>query len=960
MDEILRQLPEDCAQLAALAATLSDADGAALVDHLKSEADRHWWINANRSLELADMIVCVGRARADRWQEALGTMARGDALKFLGRIGEAWDLLGEAGRLFVDAGSEVGWARTRIGRLVICVELQRADEALRDAREARAIFERHDERERVLRIDHNAAIAYNQLGEYRRALELYRSALEIAEALGEAGRGYLGLLYSDVGYTYKLLGDLRPALRYYERAREACRERDEISGVALAELNMAQIAMLEGQHRTALQLLHHARDLYVRERLPLDATYVSHHIVECYLLLNRYAEARDLAILTAQEYRSYGAAHSEALALLFLAHAEVELRNLDLAQAALDQADAIFASQSAISSVALVQLRRSQIALRRGDLAAARAAAERAAAHFADRGQQVELAEAALVMGRAVFLGDDLGRAAASGHASLRTARTANVPPLRYSAHLLLGQIAERHGDDRRAARHYRAALATVDRVQRGLTITLRTGFLEDKGEALRRLMSLRLQAGQAQAAFETLERAKSQALLGYLANREQFRWTGAGARERELIDELNRLREEHHWLYRLAHDLPALEADVPAAHAPEQARAELARCERRMREISERLHLAGGGGSRSVDHTRLGDVQACLGGEDLLVEFYNDGSGLWAFSVDPWTIQAHRLETPVAEVDRLLAQLQANIDFALSVGPEAPQSRALGRVARQLLRRLHAALIEPLAARVAGAARLVVVPYGALHYMPFHLLRDETTHLVERHEVVILPAAALLTRPGPVSNGGVRALAHSWGGRLPLTLPEAEVARRQFGGHLHVEREARRSVFAGSPTTVLHIAAHGEHRLDQPELSYVELADGQLYTDDLLQHDLSYELVVLSACETGRAHVAAGDELIGLGRGFLYAGAGALITSLWRVADGTTLPLMRHLYRALHEGQSKAAALRGAQLAVVAGDADLHPAFWGPFQLVGDPRPLSSQAPTCESTELLADAVAA
>src|SRR5262249_5005347 len=148
---------------------------------------------------------------------------------------------------------------------------------------------------------------------------------------------------------------------------------------------------------------------------------------------------------------------------------------------------------------------------------------------------------------------------------------------------------------------------------------------------------------------------------------------------------------------------------------------------------------------------------------------------------------------------------------------------------------------------------------------------------------------------------------------------------------------------FQAPPTQILHIASHAAFRLDQPDLSFIELADGQLLTDDLLQEDLGYELVTLSACETGRTQVAAGDELIGLGRGFLYAGAGALAASLWRVADEVALPLMSGFYGALHAGASKASALRTAQLALLQADPELHPAFWGPFQLVGDARPLST-----------------
>jgi CHAT domain-containing protein len=125
--------------------------------------------------------------------------------------------------------------------------------------------------------------------------------------------------------------------------------------------------------------------------------------------------------------------------------------------------------------------------------------------------------------------------------------------------------------------------------------------------------------------------------------------------------------------------------------------------------------------------------------------------------------------------------------------------------------------------------------------------------------------------------------------------------------------------------------------------MSYIHLHDGQLLSDDLFQNDLSYELVTLSACETGRAEAVSGDELIGLGRGFLYAGTGALIASLWRIEDQLTLRLMNKLYRGLkHDHLSKAAALRRAQLDLFREEPTLHPLFWGAFQLIGSAEPLS------------------
>jgi CHAT domain-containing protein len=335
--------------------------------------------------------------------------------------------------------------------------------------------------------------------------------------------------------------------------------------------------------------------------------------------------------------------------------------------------------------------------------------------------------------------------------------------------------------------------------------------------------------------------------------------------------------------------------------------------------------------------------VQRQLDDETLLIEYYNDGTNLWAFTLDARTLEVHRLPLAVDALDRLLAQLQLNLAGALAAGPRAPVARNLTQLARRLAQRLAAGLLEPLEYRIRGRRRLIVVPYGALHYLPFHLLHDGATYLIERHEVVVLPAAGLATRRGPARGGAALALAHSWDGRLPQTLVEAQAVQRMFGGTILAEERACRTALQAQPTQILHIAAHGEHRLDQPDLSYIQLADGQMYTDDLLQHDLSYELVTLSACETGRANVAGGDELIGLGRGFLYAGAGALITSLWRVSDDATVALMQRIYDSLRAGASKAAAIRNAQLAVLVEEPELHPAFWGGFQLVGDAGPLSS-----------------
>jgi tetratricopeptide (TPR) repeat protein len=944
-DTVLAQLLDGSDSAVGLAEPLPDDIAAVVVERLKEEADRHWWINANRSLEIAELIVQIGEARGDTLQMALGIMARGDALKFLGQIEEAWRTLQWAGDLFRSGSDEVGWARTRIGRLLICVDLNCVAEALADAGYARDIFTRHNECEKLLRLDFNTAVVHKLLGDQRRALTLYHSALATAESLGVAGQDYFGLLCTNIGNVYDLLGDFRQASAYHERARALFIERNETRAIAVAEINLAHIAMAQGHYRHALHLLHRGHDLKVAEHLPLDAAHVKRDMVECYLLLNRYPEARELAYQVIAAYKEFGATYNKALTMLYLATAEAELSNFSAAQAALDLAESIFVSLSATAWVATTQLRRGRIALQQGDFAVAEREALAGARYFKPVGQQVDYAISTLLFGQTRAASGDLPAAAQAGTTALCIAQRCNVPPLRYTSHLLLGRVAEAQGDLTRAARRYRAAAATVERVQRSLTITLRPGFLEDKGEALRALIALHLRTGHAERAFETLERAKSQVLLGYLANHEQLRWSSDDDHSRLLIEELDQLRAEHQWFYRLAHGYPGAEDERAKIVQPEQALAELAIRERRMRIITEKLYLLSGEDSPgiSVSTPPLNRIQKSLDEDTLLVEFYNDGMHLWAFTVDAHTLDVHPLPTAVGALDRLLAQLLVNFAAAVHAGPNTPVSRSLDGLAQRILQRLYASLIEPLVRRVYGHSRLIMVPYGSLHYLPFHLLNIGTESLINRHEIVVQPAASLVTRRGPVRKGGALVLAHSQDGLLPQTLSEAKVVQSLVGGDIYFDGAANRAVLQAQPRQILHIAAHGEHRLDLPDLSYIQLADGQLYTDDLLQHDLSYELVTLSACETGRTNVAAGDEPIGLGRGFLYAGAGALITSLWRVADNWAVALMEHLYRELATGASKAAALRNAQRTICTEQPDLHPAFWGAFQLVGDPHRLST-----------------
>jgi CHAT domain-containing protein len=137
-----------------------------------------------------------------------------------------------------------------------------------------------------------------------------------------------------------------------------------------------------------------------------------------------------------------------------------------------------------------------------------------------------------------------------------------------------------------------------------------------------------------------------------------------------------------------------------------------------------------------------------------------------------------------------------------------------------------------------------------------------------------------------------------------------------------------------GPESRLIHISTHGLFRRDNPMFSSIRLGDGQLSLIDLYRIRLSAGLVTLSGCSTGLSAVVGGDELLGLVRGLLYAGAASALVTLWDVSDNSTTDFMTAFYPSIAAGRGRAEALRTAMLRV--REAYPNPYHWAPFLLVG------------------------
>ena len=135
--------------------------------------------------------------------------------------------------------------------------------------------------------------------------------------------------------------------------------------------------------------------------------------------------------------------------------------------------------------------------------------------------------------------------------------------------------------------------------------------------------------------------------------------------------------------------------------------------------------------------------------------------------------------------------------------------------------------------------------------------------------------------------------------------------------------------------------SCHGEFDPLNPLFSALLLAsdegnDGRLEAHEIFELEINAYLVAMSACETGLAKIGVGDDVVGLSRSFIYAGAASLLSSLWKVDDLATAILVKRFFRNLKKGFSRAQALQKAQLFVRENIND-HPVFWGAFGITGD-----------------------
>lgn len=240
----------------------------------------------------------------------------------------------------------------------------------------------------------------------------------------------------------------------------------------------------------------------------------------------------------------------------------------------------------------------------------------------------------------------------------------------------------------------------------------------------------------------------------------------------------------------------------------------------------------------------------------------------------------------------------------------------------------LYTQLVPPLDNLLFDKRRVYIIPHGPLHYVPFHALiapDGETLLREDGPEIVYAPSATILFRelqpqPEPIP-GTCLAVGYNGDAGMELHFAEEEaayIAKMAGGDALVGPTDKKAALYAQAPNyQALHFSCHGEFDPDVPLESLLHIGPGETLTGQEIMDNLrlNCNLVTLSACESGLSKVQRGDELYGLIRAFMYAGAPAILATLWRVDERSTLIFAEKFYTLVQQGTPYATALKAAQL---------------------------------------------
>lgn len=434
-------------------------------------------------------------------------------------------------------------------------------------------------------------------------------------------------------------------------------------------------------------------------------------------------------------------------------------------------------------------------------------------------------------------------------------------------------------------------------------------GFSKGKQQPYEYMVNYQIDQGDFAEAFAYVERAKARALVDLMASRENISFGENGEAEQYLA-QLNQFESR---------------IQTGTESAPTNDTRGLIPKKQLKKNYPELASLI------SVDTLSSEEAGSLLKDGEVLVEYYLSEDKLYAFVLEGVQLNVYPLDS---------RNLEQNIrDFR----------NALNKPGKEWVKpsqALYRQLLRPFGKRIHNKD-LIIVPHGPLHYLPFAALHDGRRFVVDKARIRFMPSASVMKYVGHNQNISDKILIL---GNPDLNNPETDlpgaeieaqaIAKLWSSADVKLRSEATETTIKNNSSDygVLHLASHGIFNAETPLESSLLLSpdsynDGHLTVAEIYGMSLNADLVTLSACETGLGDIVSGDDVVGLNRGFLYAGADSILSSLWPVEDKPTAFFMTSFYSYLKENE-KVKALQLAQIKT--RKKYPHPSRWAAFQLTG------------------------
>ncbi|HJX89029.1 MAG TPA: CHAT domain-containing protein [Pyrinomonadaceae bacterium] len=868
----------------------------------------------------------------------------------------------------------------------------------------------------------NLGEIYYGLGKLQRSLDFYKQALSLWRSPGN--RPGLALTLLNFGYTYSDLGQMGEALDSYNQALALCQLTTDRRGQAVTLSAIGRLYSRMGETQKAIDSFERAMQLIRIIGDPIEEARVLNGMAYIYNGLGQKQRAlefydRALSLFRAANYPNGEAATLGDAGRVYFSLGDNE-RALEYLQRSLSIFKTVGDHRMEIANLKEI----GRIHNARGDKRLAFQSYNIARSFY--HGQKDRRGEAATLnlIGSIYQDWGQTQKALESYSRALLLSREAEYPVAEAMTLYNIGNVERERGSLEQARTRSEAALKIVESLRTNVTSQdLRASFFATVRQHYELYVDILMQLHKQQptkgfdaTAFDVSERARARSLLESLkesgADIRQGVDTALLERERSLEQALNAKAERRMQLIAARNDVEA-----------QTIGREIDQLTREYDETKTQIKLTSPHYAALVqpEPLKLHQIQAqLLDDNSLLLEYMLGDERSYVWAVTRTEVSSFELPGRVA-IEQTAGRLHSLLTARLPRQDETTDQRQRRVVESdsQLpneTESLSRLLLGPVTEKI-DKKRVLIVPDGALQYIPFQVLTvstDTRSHgpsevkandkgdnripLIIDHEIINEPSASTLAlvlsekaNRKPASNtvailadpvfeaddprvkvpnkDTTSAPASSVPSKIAealrdvsldgLKIPRLLASREEAEGIMAVIPQgtglkalgfdASRSTVARKDLDqyrIVHFATHGVLDNENPELSGIVLSlfdqegrpqDGFLRLHDIYNLNLPVDLVVLSACNTGLGKDVKGEGLIGLTRGFMYAGAAGVVASLWKVDDDATAELMRHFYEALFKkGMSPSEALRESQLAMRQQPRWHAPYYWAGFVLQG------------------------